>query len=107
MEYSKLFERNSSRHQVIRVAVLASLLFASQLISGTPRAEANTIGEVYYFVSSSVAFSVGDKVCGIPCGAAAGAAVVVVNNNASKAADTAVVETKSTLQRIFGFWGFH
>jgi hypothetical protein len=107
MEIARVFASNKSSHTVIRVAVLASLLFASQAFSSTPKAEASTVGDVYSFVSTSVAFGIGDRYCGISCGAAAGAAVVVVNDNASKAAEAAVVDTRSTLQRIFGFWGFH
>lgn len=107
MKIAHAFTRKTSGHTVIRVAVLASLLFASQAISNTHKAEASTVGEVYSFLSTSIAYGIGDRYCGIPCGAAAGAAVIVVNDNASKAADTAVVETRSTLQRIFGFWGFH
>lgn len=107
MENTIPLKRNNSNHLIIRIGVIASLIFASQTISSTPRAEASTMANVYEAVSIAVAYGVGERVCGIPCGAAATAVTVVVNENAPRAAEAVASETRSTLQQIFGFWGFH
>ncbi len=102
-----LFRANTSSHIVLRVGIVATLIFASQGFGATSRAEANTLANVYEAVSVSVAYGVGDRVCGIPCGAVAAAATVVVNDNAAKAAESTANQARSSLQQIFGFWGFH
>jgi hypothetical protein len=107
MEKTVLVKNNRSSHLVIRMGVITSLIFASQTVGSTPRAEASTMANVYEAVSIGVAYGLGERVCGIPCGAAATAVTVVVNENAPRAAEAVASETRSTLQRIFGFWGFH
>ena len=69
-----LFRANTSSHIVLRAGIVATLIFASQGFGATSRAEANTLANVYEAVSVSVAYGVGDRVCGIPCGAVAAAA---------------------------------
>lgn len=83
------------------------MIFASISFGSTSRAEANTLADVYEAVSISVAYGVGERACGIPCGAVAAAATVVVNNNAAKVAEETASQSRSYLQQIFGFWGFH
>jgi hypothetical protein len=87
MENTVPVKNNRSSHLVIRIGVMASLIFASQTVSSTPGAEASTLADVYEVVSITIAFGLGERVCGIPCGAAATAVTVVVNENAHRAAE--------------------
>ena len=95
------------RERIIRGTVIASLIFAFQTFGSAPKAEASTLGNVYEAVSTAVAYDLGTKACGLACGAAAAAATVVVNENATQVASSGASATKSRLQSIFGFWGFH
>ena len=103
MESSVGVQQLSLRERIIRGTVIASLIIALQAADSTPKAEAFTLANVYEGVSVAISYDLGSKACGVGCGAAAVAATIVVNENASEAAN----ETKSRLQSIFGFWGFH
>jgi hypothetical protein len=86
MENTIVPKKNRTIHLVIRIGVIASLIFASQIVSRTPGAEASTMANVYEAVSIAVAYGLGERLCGIPCGAAASAVTVIVNENAPRAA---------------------
>jgi hypothetical protein len=98
---------NTLTKRLFRIFVIASVLFATQTVGRAPKVEARTLANVYEAVSVAVSYDLGSKVCGIGCGAAAAAATVVVNSNAANAANATVNATRSRLQDVFGFWGFH
>ena len=94
-----------ANRRLLRILAVASAVLLVQGTLTAPRAEANTIVDIYQAVSVGIAWDLGSKICPIACPAAAVAAVVVINNNAATVAEKSIEYAKPGLLQMFTNWG--
>ncbi len=97
--------RIRANRRLLRIFAVASAVLLVQGTLTAPRAEANTIVDIYQAVSVGIAWDLGSKICPIACPAAAVAAVVVINNNAATVAEKSIEYAKPGLLQMFTNWG--
>ena len=97
--------RIRANRRLLRIFAVASAVLLVQGTLTAPRAEANTIVDIYQAVSVGIAWDLGYKICPIACPAAAFAAVVVINNNAATVAEKSIEYAKPGLLQMFTNWG--
>ncbi len=97
--------RIRANRRLLRIFAVASAVLLVQGTLTAPRAEANTIVDIYQAVSVGIAWDLGSKICPIACPAASVAAVVVINNNAATVAEKSIEYAKPGLLQMFTNWG--